>query len=431
MEEQSQQQGPLALEDLGLPNEMWAQILEHVYSDPTILNKADDIHEGIAAVKKYILNCSKTMPLVCKTFKALNITQSQWATFKEQLREFYITHLNEKFLEQHQGQEGLYPKNGEWHEGTTINNDTAAFLALGIMSNNTMVDVVYSNDTPHAHLKLITLLLFYGANADLQDDDGKTALYMTASNHHPANRNNSEIITLLLQYGANPNLQDESGKTPLYSAICNHHIIERNNIEIIILLLQHGANPNTKEKKDVLSAFSIALVNHYTIDRNNGEIIKILLQHGANHDRHNKHGIPPLCWSVQSHHSVKLNMHEIIIILLQYKANPNIQDIKGKTALMHAVYDNGPLESNNNNDIIRLLLQYGANPNVKDNQGKTAFDIAKEKDFNEFPHLVRKHSQNSLKKICLLHILTNLPQFEGQLNSLPAELQDSINNLKS
>jgi len=261
------------LEDLGLPNEMWARILEHVYFDSTILDKADDIYEGITAVKKYILKYFKTISLVCKTFKPLNISQSQWSKIKKELRAFYIPHLNQKFLEQHQGQEGLYPKNDTWHENTTISNNIGGFLAAGIMHIDTLTDILQTNYSVAAHLKLITLLLFYGASPNLQNKSEETALWWATFRHYQTNRNNSEIINLLLQHGANANLQD--------------------------------------------------------------------------------------------------------------------------------------------------------------NDGKTAFDFAKDNNFNEFPQLVGKHSKNTLTKICLQYILTNFPQFEGQLDTLPAELRDSIHNLKS
>jgi len=246
MEEQNREESqPKTLEDLGLPNELWAPILEDVYFDLTILNEVADIDKGITAAKEYILKCFKTISHVCKTFKDLNISQEQWTQLKEELRKFYIRHLNQRFLERHEGNEALYPKDGEWHKDAVISDNIAQFLATGIMPNDTMSDILDSGDTVDAHLKLITLLLFYGANPNLQDECGRTTLDMAALNHHPTDLNNIEIITFILQHGANPNLQDKDGKTALYWAVLNHHPINP-NIEIITLLLRYSANPDVQ-----------------------------------------------------------------------------------------------------------------------------------------------------------------------------------------
>ena len=56
-----------SLEDLGLPNEIWAIILEFIYFNPSILDEAKDIYEAIDIIEKHFKNCYSTIPLVCKT----------------------------------------------------------------------------------------------------------------------------------------------------------------------------------------------------------------------------------------------------------------------------------------------------------------------------------------------------------------------------
>jgi len=253
MEEQYSKLQPKLLEDLGLPNEIWAQILEYIYLDPNyffnpaILDEAKDIYDGIDIIEKYIQKCLQTISLVCKTFRNLNISKDQWAKLKEEIRGFYIPHLNDRFLERHQGKTGLYPKGGKWHSAWnkffSRNDKIAQFIATGIMP----VDDPSSPLTVAAgdnNLKLINLLLWYGANPNLQDDDG-TALYQAVLNYQFEYCNNIDLITLLLQYGANPNLQNEDGETALYRAVKNHE--PENDIKsVIILLLQHSANPDIR-----------------------------------------------------------------------------------------------------------------------------------------------------------------------------------------
>ena len=56
------------LEDLGLPNEIWAKILKLVYYvsfDLSIIDKAKDIHEAMDIIEKHILK----MP--CNNFTCL------------------------------------------------------------------------------------------------------------------------------------------------------------------------------------------------------------------------------------------------------------------------------------------------------------------------------------------------------------------------
>lgn len=56
--------------------------------------------------------------------------------------------------------------------------------------------------------KHINVLLQYGANIDVQDADGLTAL------HHAAMQNRSRWVRLLLDAGAEPLLENKKGKTP-------------------------------------------------------------------------------------------------------------------------------------------------------------------------------------------------------------------------
>jgi len=307
MEEQCQQQEPMLLGDLGLPNEIWSQILEHAYFDPSILDKANDIYEAIDTIERHIAKYIQTLPFVCKTFRALQPSQEQWNKFKEKIRKLYIPFLNERFLEKREGKEGFYPKNGQWDTYNKLNNDIAKFTSTGIRSYMLLFELVAAHAT--------------------------------------------NLIHLLLFYGANPNIKDNNEQTALHWAIWYYDPIGNNNASIICLLLQHGINPNIKNEDE-------------------------------------------------------------------------------ETALYQAVYDYDPTECNNT-EIIRLLLEHNANPYIKTKEKENAFDIARKNNFTDFPQLVRDHSQNTLKKICLQYILTNLQKFEDQLDTLPIELRDKINSLKS
>lgn len=82
-------------------------------------------------------------------------------------------------------------------------------------------------------------LLALGANVNLQDGDGDTAL------HGAAETGNVEIMRMLLDKGANPNARNKQGGTPLmWAAVFGNDNAAR-------LLLSRGAVPSLKDNDGV------------------------------------------------------------------------------------------------------------------------------------------------------------------------------------
>lgn len=79
-------------------------------------------------------------------------------------------------------------------------------------------------------------LLNHGADLNIQDNDGNTALM------YAADQGLSDIFELLLEGGADPDIQNRSGNTALMMASYQDHT------EIVRLLLDHGADPNIKNR---------------------------------------------------------------------------------------------------------------------------------------------------------------------------------------
>lgn len=66
--------------------------------------------------------------------------------------------------------------------------------------------------------------------------------------------------------------------------------------------------------------------------------------------------------------AVTMNNTEAAAVLLANGANPDIQDAKGRTALMYSVLVSS--------EMVRILLEGGADPNLRDMNGRTALGMA-------------------------------------------------------
>jgi len=100
------------------------------------------------------------------------------------------------------------------------------------------------------HSGLALLLLNAGANVDIKDRDGNTALIFASYNDHP------EVVKFLLDAEADPNLQNKKLWTALMSAAWS------NRKEIVRLLVNAGADKSIRNEEGN-TALSLARMRQY------------------------------------------------------------------------------------------------------------------------------------------------------------------------
>jgi uncharacterized protein len=83
------------------------------------------------------------------------------------------------------------------------------------------------------------LLLEFGAQVDVQDESGNSALYYAAQGYFP------ELATMLISRGAAVDIQDQYGNTPLWRAVFN----SAGRGELISILLKAGADRNHRNQR--------------------------------------------------------------------------------------------------------------------------------------------------------------------------------------
>ena len=81
---------------------------------------------------------------------------------------------------------------------------------------------------------LCEFFIIHGADVNGKDDDGSTALHISAK------ENKINFVNMLLSHGADVNVRNNYGTTAL------HYAIYSSNLEIIEALISHGAYVNVK-----------------------------------------------------------------------------------------------------------------------------------------------------------------------------------------
>ncbi|XP_059176240.1 serine/threonine-protein phosphatase 6 regulatory ankyrin repeat subunit A-like [Physella acuta] len=165
---------------------------------------------------------------------------------------------------------------------------------------------------------IVDLLIFSGADVNVQDNDGKTALMHNAANLFPYC---SMIEELLLVASDNVNIQDNNGETHLIQ------MVKLSRIETVDLLIKRGANVNLQDNVGKTALIHNAETHSTSFSR----IEELLLAAGASVNLQDKKGKTALMYTAKYemfHTSSQLHTAENI--------NINIEDNNHRTALYYA-----------------------------------------------------------------------------------------------
>ncbi len=229
-----------------------------------------------------------------------------------------------------------------------------------------------------------------GANLDAQDPDGSTALELALINAH------YDLAAQLLDAGANPNVADSTGMSALYAAVdmvTHGPLIGRPKlpqmdklaaIDLVRLTLDHGADPNARLLRPIfgrhhdfgdfgLGAGATPLMR--AAKGRDLESMRLLLKAGADPKATMDSGAntvfafasapPPRRAANDVDPSVD---NDALGLLLEGGADINAAGPKGATPL-HAAAGAG------NEKVVSLLVEHGADLQAHDAEGRTPLDV--------------------------------------------------------
>ena len=151
------------------------------------------------------------------------------------------------------------------------------------------VNGCYNNESPqngrtplmiasrYGQLDAMTFLIKQGANVNLQDKEGETALHYAVDGSDVS----CEVLSCLIENGANFDAFSNSGCTPLMKAIHNQLI------QVVTYLIEHGANIDLQDKNGNTALHHAVGVTNFC------DIIDHLVTGGASHICNNQ-GLTPL-----------------------------------------------------------------------------------------------------------------------------------------
>jgi ankyrin repeat protein len=209
----------------------------------------------------------------------------------------------------------------------------------------------FTEASSNGHVGVARMLL---EHMEVQDVDTRDSSGMTAL-HWAAGGGREDMVAFLLNKGANANIQDGEGRTPFLDMAYNS-----GHVGVARLLLEHmvGEDVNAGDLDGQTALY-------YAAGNGNDDLLALLLSKGADATITTDEGLTPF---MQASGSGYAGMARV---LLEHVGGQGVdtQDDKGKTALHHAALWG-------HDELIGFLIDKGADPNITDLDGSTALACA-------------------------------------------------------
>jgi ankyrin repeat protein len=244
-------------------------------------------------------------------------------------------------------------------------------------------------------MECVKILVDAKAHINAVDPDGISVTLLAIINGH------YDVAAYLVNKGAEVNLADRTGRTALYSAVDFHTPPQSNrpapkeldssvaSLDLIKDLLAHGANVNAALKTQqpyrtkldrgddtMLTTGTTPLLR--AAKAGDVEVVRLLIEKGADPKLATRSGINSVMAAAglgtkeedtTGRHKTEAEAIQVIELCLKAGADVNAVDSRGESALYGAAYKGS-------DQIVKFLAEHGANLSQKDKQGKTALDAA-------------------------------------------------------
>ena len=249
----------------------------------------------------------------------------------------------------------------------------SAHLNLKDDTGATPLHIAVGNGTE----EVVQLLLIHGADTEIKDNHGNTAIQTALSRKASA-----AILSLLIEKSANIEARDLQGRTPLCNAIIS------DSPTISRYLIRHGADINANcDDSGTLETLLFEAVR-----QRKEWALKLLLEEGANLQARDVTGRRAL------YYAVRRGLASIVKVLLDHGATENAAagpaSTTGSTLLHCAMFEP-------NVTIMEMILKAGVDTNGQDLVGDTAL------------HTLMRTGKSPLKQLFNL-----LVKFGAQINSV-------------
>ena len=245
---------------------------------------------------------------------------------------------------------------------------------INVLNEGLTTLMIISENSAEYGLKDMKLLLapressstMGGADPDIQDGDGYTALMYASKNSNYTS--SEETAKILIEAGANVNLLNEDGYTALM-LVSESEVIQCSN-EMVKMLIDAGTDVNI-QGNDGNTALMLAFEYGSF-----GDIVEMLIEAGTDLALRNCRGETALIKAC-SPCGDETRSDENVKMLIKIGSDINAQNDWGLTPLM--LISDYTIDGDSE-IIVKILLDAGADPNIHDKEGNTALMYASRND---------------------------------------------------